>query len=265
MCLLLIAVQAHRDYPLILAANRDEFHHRPTRPLDFWSPMGGILAGRDLEAGGTWLGMSPDGRLAAVTNFREPGRQQLQAPSRGHLVRAFLEGSDEAEDFLTSLHPTAAQYNGFNLILGRPAQLFYFSNRAPQAQRLGPGIHALSNHLLGTPWPKVRRAQRALADLVAAPSPPTVEAILGMLADRFAPPDAELPDTGIGLEWERLLASVFIQSPGYGTRSSSVILMSANGVCHFVEQTHKPDGPGPQRKFKLSLPVTGAVAESARS
>jgi len=265
MCLLLIAVQVHPGSPLILAANRDEFHHRPTRPLDFWLPQGGILAGRDLEAGGTWLGVSPDGRLAAVTNYREPDRQLAQAPSRGHLVRDFLEGPYEADAYLARLRPVAAHYNGFNLILGRPARLVYFSNRAPQAQELAPGIHGLSNHLLGTPWPKIRRARRALARLIATPADLTVNALLGMLADTITPPDSELPDTGIGLEWERLLSSIFIRSPAYGTRSSSVIIVSSNGTWRFVEQTHEPESQGPRHEFEFQLPLTAATAASARS
>jgi uncharacterized protein with NRDE domain len=265
MCLLLIAVQARADYPLILAANRDEFHRRPTLPLDFWTPERRILAGRDLEAGGTWLGANLDGRLAAVTNYREPGRQMVGAPSRGNLVRDFLEGPLEAEAFIAHLRPEAARYNGFNLILGRPSQLVCFSNRAPQAQHLGPGTHGLSNHLLDTPWPKVARARQALARVIADPAAPSAEALLTLLRDRFTPPDDELPDTGVGLEWERRLASIFIQSPFYGTRCSSVILVAANGTWRFVEQTHEADRPGQRRAFEFRPPFTAAASACARS
>jgi uncharacterized protein with NRDE domain len=255
MCLLIMACQYRIDYPLIIAANRDEFFERPSAALDFWEADGDILAGRDLRGGGTWMGLHRSGRLAAITNFREPQRFRPEAPSRGHLVSSYLGGRRTAAEYLAALAKNGGDYNGFNLVAGRPAALHYYSNRGPAPQPVAPGIHGLSNHLLDTPWPKVRRATEAMAKVLGRSGRPDPEALLALLGDRHRPPDGELPDTGIGLEWERLLSTAFIQSPAYGTRASSVLLVAADGATEFIERTFAPDGRSQTRHYRLQLPV----------
>ena len=255
MCLLILAYHCRSDYPLIIAANRDEFFDRPTQPLDFWPEQKDILAGRDLQAGGTWMGLHRSGRLAAITNFRAPDRLRPDAPSRGHLVSDFIGGDEETGSYLDKLNRKSRDYNGFNLIAGRMEALFYFGSRGPAPRPLKAGIHGLSNHLLNTPWPKVVRAKQAMASIVEQSVPPDPENLLAFLQDRHQPPDRELPHTGVTLEWERLLAPVFIQSPVYGTRSSSVLMMAADGRTRFVERTFDSDGRSATRQFKLQIPV----------
>ncbi len=253
MCLLILAYQCRDDYPLIIAANRDEFLERPTLPLDFWPEQSDVLAGRDLKAGGTWMGLHRSGRLAAITNFREPDRFRPEAPSRGHLVSDFIGGDLEAAAYLEGLSHEGQRYNGFNLIAGRMHALFYYGNRDAAPRPIEAGIHGLSNHLLNTPWPKVERARKAMAAIVEQEAPPAPEALLGLLQDRYQPPDRDLPVTGVTLAWERVLAPAFIRSPTYGTRSSSVLLMAADGRTQFIERTFETDGPATTRPFELQI------------
>jgi uncharacterized protein with NRDE domain len=237
MCIILLAHQASPEYPLILAANRDEFYVRPTARAHFWGDAGGTLAGRDLERGGTWLGVTETGRLAAVTNYREPGVKTKSAPSRGLLVSDFLAGDAGAGEYLAELSTRATLYNGFNLIVGTVEELCYFSNRGGAPQGIMPGVHGLSNHLLNTPWPKVERGQRALAELIARGGDLCIEDIFKVLADDALADDQALPETGVGLELERLLSSLFIRSPVYGTRSSTVVLFHRRQEVTFIERT----------------------------
>ncbi len=253
MCLIVLAYRCRSDYPLILAANRDEYYSRPTRPLDFWPERTGVLAGRDLQAGGTWMGLHRSGRLAAITNFREPDRYRTEAPSRGHLVSDFIGGRREARSYLEALQRENRDYNGFNLIAGRASSLFYYSNRGGAPRPIEAGIHGLSNHLLDTPWPKIQRARRALTAIVEREERPQPEELMGLLQDRHIPPDGDLPATGIGIEWERLLAPAFIQSPTYGTRSSSVLLMAADGRSQFIERTFTPGGRVSTRQLEMQV------------
>ncbi len=255
MCLLILAHQCRADYPLIIAANRDEFYERPTLPLDFWLEQKDILAGRDLRGGGTWMGLHRNGRLAAITNFREPDRFRPEAPSRGHLVSDFIGGHVKADRYLAALQRDGQRYNGFNLIAGRLGALYYYGNRGNAPCPVQAGIHGLSNHLLGTPWPKVERARQAMAALVGREHPPEPEELMAFLQDRYQPPDEDLPTTGIGLAWERMLAPAFIQSPTYGTRSSTVLLMAADGRTRFIERTFGPDASAQTRTFELQVPV----------
>jgi uncharacterized protein with NRDE domain len=243
MCLLVIAHNAHPRYRLILAANRDEFYDRPTAPLDLWAEPPGMAAGRDLQGGGTWLGLDRCGRLAAVTNYREPGRHTPDAVTRGHLVTGFLSQALDPEVYLAAVARQGARYNGFNLIVGTPGRLGYISNRAQGIQLLPDGLHGLSNHLLGTPWPKVLMAREALARVLADPGEVPSEAVLEIMRDETVAADRDLPDTGVGLEWERRLSPVFIRSPSYGTRSTSVIRMDREDRVDFSEWTH-PTTPG---------------------
>jgi len=237
MCLILMAYRVHPDYELLVAANRDEFYDRPTAPLAFWDDHPALLAGRDLQEGGAWMGLSGAGRFAALTNYRDPDRVRPDAPSRGHLVRDYLCGDRSASAYLDRLRASGADYNGFNLLLGDETGLYYYSNRASGFQALTPGLYGLSNHLLDTPWPKLKRGRRALRRVLECGSEPTPDALLRLLADRTPAPDAELPDTGVPLEWERWLSSIFIDAPGYGTRSSTVLLVEAGRRVRMVETT----------------------------
>lgn len=237
MCLILMAYRVHSDYELLAAANRDEFYDRPTAPLAFWDDHPALLAGRDLQEGGAWMGLSGAGRFAALTNYRDPDRVRPDAPSRGHLVRDYLCGDQSASAYLDRLRASSADYNGFNLLLGDETGLYYASNRAAGIQKLTPGVYGLSNHLLDTPWPKVERGRRALRQMLEQPAEGIVESLLALLTDRTPAPDAELPHTGVPLEWERWLSPLFIAAPGYGTRSSTVLMISATGRARMVEMT----------------------------
>ncbi len=237
MCLILFAWRRHPRYELVLAANRDEFYGRPTAPLHVWEDLPEVLAGRDLKEGGTWLGLSRRGRFAAITNYRDPRRVRLDAPSRGILVSGFLTAAAPALDYAQELQPRAAGYNGFNLLLHDGRDLVWYSNRGGPPRALEPGVYGLSNHLLDTPWPKVRRGRDGLAALLAAGRAEDTAALLDLLADRTLPPDNELPDTGVDQTWERLLAPLFIISPSYGTVSSSVLRLESGGGAYLAEKT----------------------------
>jgi len=258
MCLIVFAYRVHPDFPVIIAANRDEFYARPTQPLFAWTDGSDIVAGRDLKGGGTWMGITRHGRLAALTNYREPGRQVAEAPSRGHLVKDFLMGSENLNDYLQKMARTGHRYNGFNMILSEGDQWVYYSNRNKDPQVLPPGVHGLSNHLLNTPWPKVVRSRQAVATLLARKGPPDVESLMQILQDRTIPPDGDLPDTGIGMAWERRLGSIFIHSEIYGTRSSTVLLAAKDGRVRVRERTFKPDGSTGDVECKLRIPVRPA-------
>jgi uncharacterized protein with NRDE domain len=243
MCLIALALDAHPSYRLVIAANRDEFYARPTA---WWADAPDVLAGRDLREGGTWMGVTRAGRVAAVTNYRDPGLAQLaDAPSRGALVADFLRGSVDAETYADDLAGRAAAYNGFNLLVGDGGGLFYVSNRTDGVRRLEPGVYGLSNALLDTPWPKVVRARRAMEEAVAAAEGPGWDARLWeALADRVIAADDALPDTGVGSERERLLSAPFIRTDVYGTRASTVLTIASDGEVRFVERSVVPGQDG---------------------
>jgi uncharacterized protein with NRDE domain len=242
MCLLLLALQAHPVYKLVVAANRDEFYERPTAPAGFWDKRPDLLAGIDLRGGGTWFGVTQTGRIGAITNYRDPSDFRPNAPSRGRLVSDFLSGEEDPEAYLSRVARDAEDYNGFNLVAGVEDRLFWYSNQGHGAQRIMPGIHGLSNHLLDTPWPKVSRGKAALKRILLANPFPAAETILDVLLDRTLPADHRLPDTGVGIELERMLSPIFVTSPYYGTRSSTVLLIDRENRMTFVERTH---GAGP--------------------
>lgn len=237
MCLILFAYNVHPSYRLILAANRDEFFDRPSEAADFWPDQPQVLGGRDLKEMGTWLGVTKEGRFAAITNYRDPSSLKSNAPSRGKLVSDYLTGNLSAEDYLHRILPEASQFNGFNLLMGDSENLWVYSNRGA-AQKLKPGIYGLSNHLLDTPWPKVQKGKSLLTKALDKKGDNLDEALLNLLADRHVPPDNELPDTGVSSEWERILSPMFIASPVYGTRSSTVLMMAKNRRIRFIEQVY---------------------------
>ncbi|MGI9173780.1 MAG: NRDE family protein, partial [Rhodothermales bacterium] len=233
MCLILFAYRQHASYRLILAANRDEFYGRPTALAAFWEETPDLLAGRDLKSGGTWLGVTRAGRFAAITNYREPDVHLEHAPSRGELVAGFLQSDNAPQAYLDHLAPSADRYNGFNLIVGDAEAMGYFSNREGTVRMLGPGVYGLSNHLLDTPWPKVEQGKKLLEEYLGHDEI-DAEALLVALNNPTEAPDERLPDTGVGLAWERVLSPLFIQSPDYGTRASTVLLISHNGEVTFA-------------------------------
>ncbi len=247
MCLILFACHSHPDYPLAVAANRDEFYERPTAPAAFWQDHPDILAGRDLKEGGSWMGIHRTGRLAAITNYRDIRQIKRDAPSRGKLVSSFLMDDAEPETFLKNVHRQAQSYNGFSLLLGNYGNLLYYSSTTGEITPVEPGIHGLSNHLLDSPWPKVERGKNRLREILDQGRPPSIEAILDLLGDGEQPPDHLLPDTGVGIEWERMLSTIFISSPFYGTFSSTVLLVHRSGAVTFVERDCRP-GPTQGRK-----------------
>ncbi|NLO80202.1 MAG: NRDE family protein [Xanthomonadaceae bacterium] len=251
MCLLLLAYQVNPDYPLVIAANRDEFHRRPAAPADWW-PEGDILAGRDLEAGGSWFGVNRRGRFAAVTNYREPEPRAIGSRSRGELVVETLRSDSPGLAWLQHLQAEAQQFSGFNLLFGDRQGVFSFSNRSLQPAQLEPGIYGLSNHLLETPWPKVVRGKAALEAYLHSPQLGSVEPLLVLLADRMPASDDELPQTGVSREWERLLSAMFIVSPEYGTRASTVVLVDRDGQVEFAERSFDSAGlPIAERHFRF--------------
>jgi len=260
MCLILFAWQVHPVYPLILAGNRDEFYSRPTAPADFWDDHPQILAGRDLEHGGTWLGIHRSGRLAAVTNYRDGRAARRGTRSRGELVSGFLTSDLAPEEYLQEVHRQHTAYDGFNLLIGTPDRLFSYSNRSEQLAEVEPGVHGLSNHLLDSPWPKVERGKAALRELRDSDREALIERLLAVLADRVPAPDHTLPDSGIELERERLLSPAFIATPNYGTRCSSVLLVDTSGRVSFTERTHSTAYDAAETRrytFTTTLPVTG--------
>lgn len=246
MCTLLLAWQVDPARPLIVAANRDEFYARPSAAAAIWPRASEaepeIVAGRDLQAGGTWLGVTRAGRFAALTNVREPNVPSPPgAPSRGQLVADFLRGGADPASYLAALRPEL--YAGFNLVVGDPDALWYLSNRSGPARALGPGVYGVANAGLDTPWPKVRRGRAALAAQVAA-GEVTGAALLALLADRTSAPDTELPDTGVGLAMERLLSPLLVASAGYGTCSSTALVIHRDGAVELHERSHNPARPG---------------------
>lgn len=229
MCLLLFAWKTHPRYRLVLAGNRDEFHDRPAAPLNWWQDDPRILAGRDLKAGGTWLGVARSGRFGVVTNYRDLQAPIEGAPSRGNLVPRFLTGATSPKEFLDDLRGAAPRYSGFNLLVGGSRALYYFSNRGSrEPMALAPGVYGLSNHLLNTPWPKLTRTKRRF-EQVLAQADVAVDELFAILADREQAPDGDLPPTGLPAEWERIVSAPFIVNERYGTRCSTVLLVERNG------------------------------------
>lgn len=237
MCLIVVGWRVHPDYPLVVAANRDEFYVRPSSPIAHWPDATQVIGGLDLEAGGTWLGITESGRFAAVTNVREPAMAKGER-SRGALTRDFLTADASAEDFAAKID--GGRYSGFNLLLGDGESLVYCSNRDGRPRRLAPGIYGLSNHLLDSPWPKLVAARERFA--AALPGLPDEAAFFELLADQTIVADENLPATGVPIEWERLLSAIFVKSENYGTRASTLVWQGADGTVTIHEQSFGPNG-----------------------
>lgn len=266
MCLILFASGAHPRFPLIVAANRDESYARPSAPAQFWQDAPGIYAGRDLEQGGTWLGMTRSGRFSAITNYRQAEPRSAGARSRGELTRDFLTGVEHPARYLERISQRADQYNGFSLIVGVPGELYFYSNRGSEPERIPNGVHGLSNHLLDEPWPKVLRGVTALEALVDAGEADIIRALTAALADREPAPDDFLASAGADLERERLRSAAFIPDEAYGTRASTIVLVGAGGDVYFRESRYGPRGAllgAHEQRFALQAAPPGLVGRSA--
>lgn len=260
MCLILLAAQAHPRFPLIIAANRDEAYARPSSVAEFWAEHPGVFAGRDLEHGGTWLGLSREGRFTAVTNYRQGSPRVRAARSRGELTRNFLTGEVPPDIYVRGIEARGpVDYNGFSLICGTPQELWFYSNRGAGAERINPGVHGLSNHLLDEPWPKVTRGIAELSALLSADESVLTTRLLDLIADHGPAPDHLLPATGIELARERALSASFIAGEAYGTRASTVVLVERSGETLFIERTYGAGGKLAgeiRQRFSISVDVS---------
>jgi uncharacterized protein with NRDE domain len=253
MCLLVFAWRAHPRFHLIVAANRDEYHERPTAPLARWPAPNDMLAGQDLRAGGTWLGLDRRRRFGAVTNFRELQRPRRSAPSRGGLIPAFLAQEDAPEAFLARLETDAPGYSGLNLLIGDTDELWYASNRLDRfARPLSPGVYGLSNEFLDTPWPKLRRVRHRFEDWLSTTSTDPVPELFGLLEDRV-PATEGPPQHGLSPQWERALSAPFVVHPTYGTRCSTVLLLEPTGAVVMAERRFDSAGvPTGEAEYDLN-------------
>jgi uncharacterized protein with NRDE domain len=271
MCLILLAWQTHSEYPLIVAANRDEFYARRTRPASWWGQAVSLLAGRDEEAGGTWLGINRRGRFAVVTNVRAPNERNPHATSRGLLVLSALQTSQSMREWVDECLSRTHSFNGFNLVVAEPvalgtrgpgSELVYISNRLDSgAHRLQPAIYGLSNAFLDTPWPKVTRAVTAFACQVAQRV--SVDALLHLMADREVAGELELPSTGIPRDWERALSAVQVRANGYGTRATTILTVRRDGLVGFVERTFDQSNPDSYLDRRYEFMIDGAAPSPA--
>jgi uncharacterized protein with NRDE domain len=238
MCLLSFAINSHADYRLIIAANRDEKFARPTSEAKFWDDAPHILAGRDLEAGGTWLGVT-NSRLAALTNYYGPDEYATDKLTRGKLITDFLNSNQSANQYLEQLEQTGDRYNGFGLVFGDSTGLNYFTNRGPVVRGIPDGVHALSNHLLDTHWPKVINVKAGLLKIISGSETLDPEDLFTLLSDRTLYADSLLPDTGVGIARERSLSSIFVsrEDKKFGTRCSTIILIDQENHVIFIERS----------------------------
>jgi uncharacterized protein with NRDE domain len=263
MCLIALAWQTPGPYRLIVAANRDEYFHRPAAPAGFWDDHPKVLAGRDLEAGGTWLGITLDGRFAALTNYRNPADRKTGVPSRGALVSEFLTGKAAPRKYVEEVEKRSSAYNGFSLLVGDAGSMYFLSNRGGRARRVDPGVHGLSNHLLDTAWPKVEKGKARLAAQLERPF--DAEAAFALLDDTERAPNGELPSTGVSPELEERLSAVRIPAVGgYGTRCSTVLCFGKGGKIEFHERSYREDG-GASGTVGYRLTLTpGKARDSSR-
>ncbi|MGM0417776.1 MAG: NRDE family protein [Thermodesulfobacteriota bacterium] len=250
MCLIIFSFKQNKEFPLIIAANRDEFYERETKTLDLWNKNSDIIAGKDLKSGGTWMGINKKTKqFAAITNYRDPSNFKQDAKSRGIIVSSFLENEIAPDDFIKKLQSKKDEYNGFNLIAGNKDEIYYYSNISNRPEKLEPGIHGLSNHLLNTDWPKVEKSKKELEKTFKSEN--IIEDSIKVLLNDKTFPDNELPETGMGLEWERLLSPVFVKSEIYGTRASSVLIFDKNNKVNFRENAWLEESITKKTEFML--------------
>ncbi|UII33022.1 NRDE family protein [Fulvivirga ulvae] len=253
MCLILFAYKTHPGYKLVVAANRDEFYSRPTEPAEFWEDNPSILAGRDLTAGGTWMGINKRGKISMLTNYRDLKNIRQNAPSRGHLVSDFLENDETADKYLHQVSEKGNLYNGFNLVCGTVDELYYYGNYRAGVHPVTSGYHGLSNALLNTQWPKVDKGLNKLRAILKSERIDP-EQLFDALYDDIKAPDHLLPDTGVGLERESMLSPMFIKSANYGSRCSTVLLVDHDNRVQYLERTYNiPEFTFTDRVFEMKL------------
>lgn len=252
MCLINFSFHQHPLYKLIVVANRDEFYERPTKEAHFWEDEPTILAGRDLQQMGTWLGVSKNGRFAAITNYRDPSLPEVRRYSRGEIVRNYLTCNDNPETFISNLAENKDDYAGFNVLLGDATQLMHYNNIFDEKTEILPGTHSLSNYTLNTPWPKVVKGKMRLHEIVEKKTV-EVNELFQLLLDNEQAPDDKLPNTGVGIEMERALSSLFIHLPHYGTRSSTVVLIDQNNQLTFIERTYNGGSFKFEKQFNFKI------------
>lgn len=264
MCLILVAYRACAEYPLVIAANRDEAYSRPALPADRWSDCPRVYGGRDLQAGGAWLALSVDGRYAALTNYREGGVRNPALRTRGELVANYLCGNVAPSAFLESVQRHCEEYNGYSMLAGDAQDLYFHSNRSNGIRRVTPGVHGLSNHLLDEPWPKVINGVASLESWLTLDVEDLAGRLYEYLGDRTIAPDHLLPSTGVDARRERELSAAFIAAEHYGTRASSVIVVRADGEVHFGERAFGPHGAALYSKtLRFRMGEVNAPASSA--
>lgn len=257
MCLITFSYKENKKYPFILVANRDEFYNRPTADMQFWPDNEQLLAGRDLQQGGTWLGIHLSGRIAAITNYRKKNiTKQKQLQSRGNIITAALNTTQTAGDFVFRQSELANQYNGYNLLNADKTGFYYSNNQADSAKKLSPGTYGLCNGCLDEPWPKLIAAKKALQQIVFAPHL-TIDTLKNLLNDKARQANELLPQTGISLEWEKALSSQFIQLDTYGTRAKTIIIQDNEGITQILEQRFDATGWVSESSFRLKLPPLG--------
>ena len=240
MCVIYLSYQQDPYRPLLIVANRDEYYERPTKKAHFWEEDEDILGGKDLKSGGTWFAIHRDGRWIILTNYRDPSRKVSAPRSRGLLLKNYLLSKASAENFAEDIksYTKIRNYEGFSLLWGDLQKLYFYSNIEQKAQELTAGLYGLSNHLLDTPWPKIVEGKKALAKLLQKEKPPSTDALFSFLQDPKIAEDAHLPDTGVGMEWERVLSARFICSPEYGTRASTLFHIDTSSKAYFAEQSY---------------------------
>ena len=259
MCLIFISIKHNPAYKLIVAGNRDEFYNRPTAAAGYWEDAPGVLAGRDLEAGGTWMGVTRTGKISMLTNYRDPQHIDPRAPSRGQLVSDFLKGTDSAEQYLKALETHGKQFNGFNLLVGNSHELWYYSNYKHGIEKLTPGFYGISNRLLESPWPKVLKGKQKLKPLFEDPSLDHGGILEALYDDEKAPYD-QLPETGLSQTREHALSSMFIKTENYGSRCSTVVSIDMNDTLVFSERVYNTSDFSSTTKtfsMKIQPPVHG--------
>ncbi|MGH1463276.1 MAG: NRDE family protein [Neptuniibacter sp.] len=250
------AYKSHPVYSFILLANRDEFYNRPSKTMHYWDDHSDVLAGRDLEHGGTWLGINQQGKFSAVTNYRDGKKTQDNVRSRGGLTREFLCSTSDAITYLQTLQTRQHEYGDYNLLTGDTSGLYYQSNREGPIKKITPGVYGLSNALLDTPWPKLINARSSLQKMLHD-NEPERDKLLDIMSDKLKAVPKELPDTGIPYDWELLLSSCFIQSADYGTRATTVLLQKPNGETTIIEKSFGPKGAEEEHEFSLITKAIG--------
>lgn len=253
MCLITFAIQKHSQYPFILIANRDESYDRPTAKATFWDDAPDILAGRDLLSKGTWLGITKQGKIAAITNYRNPSLPETGTYSRGKIPVDFLNNEINPTHFLSSLQEDKSLYSGYNAIFGDYQRLYTYNNFYNSSEQLESGIHSLSNDKLNIPWPKVLKAKGLLQSYLENNQNISSESLFRILQNADKPSDQDLPDTGIGIHLERELSSMFIDTGNYGTRASTIILVDKKSNVTFFERTYHQGKPIEDINYHFSI------------